>query len=470
MVYNLYFHPLAKYPGPFWARASMLWRFKQSMSGRFHRIIEANHQKYGTVFRVGPNELSFASVTASRTIYGNRSNTHPDSPAPKNEWYDMLSSGFNEYCIVSERDPQKAGEKRAMFSAAFTQKALLEQENIIQSCVDAFVEKVGKLGSSPGGLDMVKWYQMVSFDIFGILGFGESFDCIEREASHFWLDMILDHLLVVNIMDNLRRYPFLVALVKSLPSKWTTGLAKQQTQFSRDQVRERLGKDPAQRDFVSNVVSKVRKGEVSEEQLVAHTSTLVMAGGETTSTAMAAITFYLLKSPRSYEKLRQEIRERYDSYDHIDITSTTQLAYLQAVLKEGMRIYVPGPQGLPRKSTGMTVDGHFVPQGTEFYVSSWTVAHDEKYFAAPELFTPERWIDPDCTDVKDASQPFGLGPRMCMGRSFAYAQMSLELSKLIWKYDMELVDKKLDFEKESGMFFQWRKPALYVRFTRPDLA
>lgn len=57
--------------------------------------------------------------------------------------------------------------------------------------------------------------------------------------------MILDHLLVVNIMDNLRRYPLLVAIAKSLPAKWTTGLAKQQTQFSRDQVRKQVIKKDA---------------------------------------------------------------------------------------------------------------------------------------------------------------------------------------------------------------------------------
>ncbi|KAI0191318.1 cytochrome protein [Astrocystis sublimbata] len=460
-IYNLYFHPLAKYPGPFLARASTLWRFRQSMSGRFHRIIEKNHRKYGPVFRVGPNELSFASVTAFRTIYG-----LPNSPAPKNEWYDMLAAGFDEYCIVSERDPRKHSEKRAMFAAVFTQKALLAQEPTIQRYVDQFVEKVGKLGRGAKGLDMVKWYQMVSFDIFGELGFGETFGCIESETTHHWLDMILDHLLVVNIMDNLRRYPLLVSIVKALPAKWTSGLAKQQTQFSRDQVKRRLERDLDQQDFVSTAVSKVRKGEISEGQLVAHASTLVMAGGETTSTAMAAVTYYLLKSPSSYKKLNEEIRERYRNFDEIDIISTGQLPYLQAVLKEGMRMYVPGPQGLPRTSPGMTVDDHFVPAGTEFYVSSWTVARDSKYWSEPDVFKPERWIDPDSKDTREASQPFGQGPRMCIGRSFAYAQMSLELSKLVWTYDMELVDQNLDFEAESGMFFQWRKPALFIKFEK----
>lgn len=52
------------------------------------------------------------------------------------------------------------------------------------------------------------------------------------------------------------------------------------------------------------------------------------------------------------------------------------------------------------------------------YTSAWTVTHDEKYFHDPMTFKPERWIDPDCTDVKEASQPFSLGARGCLGRKY----------------------------------------------------
>ncbi|KAI1081392.1 cytochrome P450 [Whalleya microplaca] len=465
IIYNLYFHPLANYPGPFWARASTLWRFWHSLQGRFHRVIENNHRKYGTVFRVGPNELSFSSVDAYKTIYGNRTAAQPKSPAPKNDYYAMFSAAYNEPCLATERNPRKAGEKRALFSAAFTQKALLEQESIVQRCLDEFVGKVGKLGSGPEGINMVKWYDMASFDIFGELAFGESFDCIKRESTHYWLDMLLDHLLVIVIMDNLRRFALLVAIAKSIPAKWTTGLAKNQTQYSRDKVDQRLAKGSGQKDFLTKLVDKVRKGEVSKEQMVAHTATLVVAGGETTSTAMAAITYYLIKSPTSHEKLKNEVRRRYKSLQEIDIMSTAHLPYLQAVIKEGLRIFPPAPGGMPRVSPGMTVDGYYVPAGSEFYVSNWAASHDEQYFHEPHVFKPERWIDPNCQDVKEASQPFSLGPRVCMGKAFAYAQMSLELSKLIWKYDMELVNPNMDFEAECGMFFEWRKTKLGVRFT-----
>lgn len=53
---------------------------------------------------------------------------------------------------------------------------------------------------------------------------------------------------------------------------------------------------------------------------------------------------------------------------------------------------------------------------TELYTSAWTVTHDPANFHKPNDFVPERWIDPDCKDVKEASQPFSLGPRGCIGR------------------------------------------------------
>ena len=54
----------------------------------------------------------------------------------------------------------------------------------------------------------------------------------------------------------------------------------------------------------------------------------------------------------------------------------------------------------------------------EMYTSAWTVTHDPQYFHEPFKFRPERWIDVESTDVKEASQPFSLGPRGCLGRKY----------------------------------------------------
>jgi cytochrome P450 len=95
-----------------------------------------------------------------------------------------------------------------------------------------------------------------------------------------------------------------------------------------------------------------------------------IAGGETTSTFLAATTYHLLKNPEVYAKLKKEIRNRYASYEEIDSNSALQLPYIQAIISEGLRIYPPGSQGFPRVSPGSTIDGHWVPSGVRFLLSS----------------------------------------------------------------------------------------------------
>lgn len=136
----------------------------------------------GDVFRVGPNELSFATVQAFKDIY-----TARNPVIPKSEFYDMLGSGFSEADIACERDHKTAVQKRALFSTALSVKALTEQEVVIQRSIDAFIEKLGKLGCTERGLDLTKWYMMLSFDIAGEMAFGESFGCIAsgtRSPTH----------------------------------------------------------------------------------------------------------------------------------------------------------------------------------------------------------------------------------------------------------------------------------------------
>ncbi|KAK5952528.1 hypothetical protein OHC33_006573 [Knufia fluminis] len=485
VLYNLYFHSLAKYPGPFWARTTLLWRFWHSMSGHPHRAIEDCHRKYGDVFRVGPNELSFATVQAFKDIY-----TARNPVIPKSEFYDMLGSGFSEADIACERDHKTAVQKRALFSTALSVKALTEQEVVIQRSIDAFIEKLGKLGCTERGLDLTKWYMMLSFDIAGEMAFGESFGCIASETSNAWLDTIFSHLHTVTFMDNIRRFPLVLRLARLIPTRWTTTLRNKVTGFAREKTTRRLEKSGDRRDFLSNVVDKVRSGKVSEEEMAAHCSIIAfvipdnalsleswmtantislhsIAGSETSATSMATITYFLLKSPTAYTKLTTEIRSRFKSLSEIDISSTSasQLPYLHAVMEEGMRIVPTASLGFSRNAPGpgVTVDGHFVPAGTELYVSAWTVARDERYFRDATTFKPERWIDPDNQDVKDASQPFWLGPRSCPGKNFAYAQMGLTLAKMVWAYDMELIDQNLNWERDVRVHFVLWKPELRVR-------
>ncbi|KAI1818680.1 cytochrome P450 [Poronia punctata] len=465
IIYNLYLHPLRKYPGPWLGRATLLWRFYNVLGGRWHRRVDALHKKYGPVVRVSPNELSFASLESWKDIYGHA--TGGRGTCTKSEFYEVFGGGFKSSCIGSERHPKEHARMRKALSNAFSTKSLLEQEAVINENVNAFVARLGRDGTTEKGLNMTKWFEMIAFDILGEMSFGESFGSVAQGHPHAWSEMFTEHLFAITVIDMLRRYPLFVTLGKLL-LPLTTNLREKHTRLSRDKVARRLDTETGRADFLSLLINKVKTGEMQMEELTAHASTLTVAGGETVATFLASATYYLLNTPSTLSRLQAEVRGAFKSYDEINSTRAQQLPYLQAVIAEGLRIHPPGSRGFPRVSPGVQISGHYVPAGAEVYTSSWTMAHDDRYFHEPFAFKPERWIDPDCKDIKEASQPFSLGPRGCIGKNFAYLEMNLILAKMVWSYDMELKSKDLDWEGSSHEHVMWSKPDFYVTFKPVD--
>ncbi|KAL8727540.1 MAG: hypothetical protein Q9181_005669 [Wetmoreana brouardii] len=248
---------------------------------------------------------------------------------------------------------------KRMLSPAFSHRSLLKQETIIGGIIDRFVRIIGeKAPPRSSGINMTKWYEMCSFDILGEMAFGESFKSLEA-------DSIAEHWYFVTLFDNLRRVGAIARLFRHLVPT-TVLVQNRNSRYSRDQVEKRLARKESREDFLGILVA--------------------------------------------------EIRGAFKSYEDIKAKESQQLHYLQAVINEGLRHFPPVPLGLPRISPGFVLHDKHIPEGAEIYTSTWTVTHDPQHFCEPMEFKPERWLDPDSTDLKDASQPFSLGPRACIGR------------------------------------------------------
>ena len=137
------------------------------------------------------------------------------------------------------------------------------------------------------------------------------------------------------------------------------------TEVRADKSTRRIEKQTDRKDFMTRILEHRDSNQVSDIQIAAHASDFVLAGSETTATALSCITYNLLRAPHSLQKLQEEVRGAFKSYDEINSVSTTPLKYLHAVALEGLRIYPPLPFALPRvvPPNGDTVDGHFLPAG-----------------------------------------------------------------------------------------------------------
>ena len=127
----------------------------------------------GPVVRVAPHELSFNTAQAWKDIYGHRKG---HATFIKSHFYDGGSFANQAHSIVSERDPVEHSKMRKHLSSAFSDRALKEQEHLVAEKADEFINQIGKLGSTPTGIDMTLWFNLLTFDVLGELAFGQSFD------------------------------------------------------------------------------------------------------------------------------------------------------------------------------------------------------------------------------------------------------------------------------------------------------
>ena len=144
-----------------------------------------------------------------------------------------------------------------------------------------------------------------------------------------------------------------------------------------------------------------------------------MAGAETTASALAGLFARLFYNPGVYDKLVHEIRTTFNSADEINHDKILEMPYVNACVTESLRIHPPVPGGNLRMvpPAGDTISGVWIPGGTTVSVGAWSASHNPRNFRNPDAFIPERWIGDDyASDMKEAMQPFSLGPRSCIGR------------------------------------------------------
>ncbi|KAL8699838.1 MAG: hypothetical protein Q9201_005770 [Fulgogasparrea decipioides] len=317
----------------------------------------------GPVVRTAPNELSFNTAQSWKDIYDFRQG---HLTFIKSDFYD--GGSFADRCgsIVSERNPTVHGAMRKQLSHAFSQRSLMEQEDLISKSVDRFIAKLGEDGTQ--SINIVLAFTLMSFDIIGDLGFGETFKGIESKKVHPWISKMTGAMMQGALADCATRFPTVAKIALTFSKGYIDRIIKDtklNEEYSIELVQRRINRKTDRKDFYTRILENREPGAFSDVQLAAHASDFVLAGSETSSTCLSTITYYLLKTPTVAEKLKREIRGAFASYEDINATSTTTLEYMNAVIQEAMRIYPPLPFGIPRvvPEGGDTVGGHFLPAG-----------------------------------------------------------------------------------------------------------
>lgn len=212
--------------------------------------------------------------------------------------------------------------------------------------------------------------------------------------------------------------------------------------------------DTAAPDFCSKLISlnesygNDKKTGLEADILVIGACTQnVFAGSDTTSITLNAALFNIITRPEVLSTLRAELDEagrRGELSDPPEFAEAQKLPYLQAVLKESLRLHPATGLPLWREvpAGGATLCGRYFPAGTSVGVNSW-VAHRNRdtWGEDADEFRPERWINSNEDQLREMNamfMPFGLGSRTCIGKNISLLEISKLIPLIVRKFDIVL--------------------------------
>jgi len=177
----------------------------------------------------------------------------------------------------------------------------------------------------------------------------------------------------------------------------------------------------------------------SDQQLGDQVATMILAGHETTATALFWSLYLLALDPATQDEVAAEVR----GVAVNDANAIERLKFTRAVIDETMRLYPPAFL-IARAAAGPDTlgNGLDVVKGDVILIAPWLLHRHEKLWDDPNAFVPERFAPGTAAPDRFAYLPFGVGPRVCIGAHFAIVEATLALAKIIGAFHIELGDRE----------------------------
>ncbi|KAL4570843.1 hypothetical protein LXL04_026506 [Taraxacum kok-saghyz] len=192
---------------------------------------------------------------------------------------------------------------------------------------------------------------------------------------------------------------------------------------------------------------------------------IFIAGTETNSSTTEWVMTELMLNPAKFSKLREEISTMVGEEGKIQEAKILNLPYLQAVIKETLRLHLPVPLLVPHKTeTEVKLGKYMIPKNTRILVNAWSIARDPRYWEKPLQFMPERFLG-NLVDYKGQHFefiPFGSGRRICPGIPLAHRVVSLTVASFVYHFDWMLphAREEMDMNNVFGLTLLRATPLL----------
>eukprot|EP00253_Pinus_taeda_P023070 PITA_23070 len=193
--------------------------------------------------------------------------------------------------------------------------------------------------------------------------------------------------------------------------------------------------------------------QITRDNIKAVLYDMLAAGTDTSSAGIEWAMSELLRNPPVLKKVQGELQRVVGLERMVRESDLPRLPYLQAVVRETLRLHPPAPLAIPHNSIGgCKVLGYEIPRNTHVFVNIWAIGRNPKSWEDPERFVAERFMHGDCLDVRIKNfewMPFGAGRRRCPGELLGTLLVEFAVAQLVHCFDWRLPDEMIG--EELGM-------------------
>ncbi|CAG9465367.1 unnamed protein product [Pedinophyceae sp. YPF-701] len=460
--------------------------------GGFHEALIKLHAQHGEVVRLflGPSThfLAFCDARAFHQI----ARADHRSFAHRGDGFTRLFPGsarerrIEAMGVVFERGDTWKGVRAVWAAFLGSDSAVEKYTDLMNTAVDGLLAVLDSAARDGAPIDIARAYGALTMDVVGPAAFGVEFGAqraaadgaagdteILQAAREFFNTstvMRTPYMTLIAIFPPLRH--LLHPLARHVPDERLQRNLRCRAYLTRKgeellaaaEGRGGGGGAPAPGCFLARMAASKDRGtgaQLSRDQVIAQARTFLLAGYETTASALAFATYLLAKHPEEQERVATEVREVLGGRTptHDDIPKCT---YTRACMNEALRLYPPAPitaRFVTADTTITTSSGaeYRVREGDRVMMCIFSAHRSPRYWTDPEAFRPQRWL-PDGLDGSGpepreelAYMPFGAGPRGCIGKQFALEEASLTLMRVLGGYKLELTPGQEELKMTAGL-------------------
>ncbi|KAM7464286.1 hypothetical protein LguiA_032407 [Lonicera macranthoides] len=337
-----------------------------------------------------------------------------------------------------------------------------------------------RLKGGSGEVQLSQFLFLMAFNLVGNLMLSRDLmDAKNPEGREFFESMnkVLELAGTPNIADFLPILKWFDPLkIKRTMIKDMSRTMKISTKFVQERLKKReMGQENnSKKDFLDTLLEYRGDGKDGPDSITEKNVNIVIlemffAGSETTSISIEWGFTELLRNPSVLSKVREEIDRVVGRDRKVEESDMDYLPYLQAVVKETLRLHPALPLLLPRNTMEDTnYMGYLIPKDTQVFVNAWAIGRDPDSWEDPLTFKPERFLN---SSIEYKGQhfeliPFGSGRRICIGFPLAHRVVHLTLATLAQSFDWEfpsgMSPKSLDMEERLGLTLRKKNPVKII--------